>query len=67
LGTALRLLGHRLRQNNLTGKAASPFYGKPTSVLSLGRQQSMDGFPNVFGAVITVRCSLRTLNDAAVV
>jgi len=29
-------------------QAASLFYGKPTSALSLSRQQSMDGFPAVF-------------------
>ena len=29
-------------------KAASLFYGKPTSALSLGRQPSMSGFPEVF-------------------
>jgi TDG/mug DNA glycosylase family protein len=29
-------------------KAASLFYNKPTSALSLGRQQSVDGFPAVF-------------------
>jgi TDG/mug DNA glycosylase family protein len=29
-------------------KAASLFYGKPTSALSLGQQPSMDGFPAVF-------------------
>ena len=29
-------------------KAASLFYNQPTSALSLGRQQSMDGFPAVF-------------------
>jgi TDG/mug DNA glycosylase family protein len=29
-------------------KAASLFYNKPTSALSLGRQQSIDGFPNIF-------------------
>jgi TDG/mug DNA glycosylase family protein len=29
-------------------KAASLFYGKPTSALSLGQQPSMDGFPVAF-------------------
>jgi TDG/mug DNA glycosylase family protein len=29
-------------------KAASLFYGKPTSALSLGRQPSVDGFPDIF-------------------
>jgi double-stranded uracil-DNA glycosylase len=29
-------------------KAASLFYNRPTSALSLGRQPSMDGFPAVF-------------------
>jgi TDG/mug DNA glycosylase family protein len=29
-------------------KAASLFYNRPTSVLSLGRQPSMDGFPAIF-------------------
>jgi double-stranded uracil-DNA glycosylase len=29
-------------------KAASLFYNKPTSALSLGRQQSMHGFPDIF-------------------
>jgi double-stranded uracil-DNA glycosylase len=29
-------------------KAASLFYGKPTSALSLGRQQLMHGFPDIF-------------------
>src|SRR6201997_5392536 len=29
-------------------KAASLFYGRPTSALSLGRQPPMDGFPDIF-------------------
>jgi TDG/mug DNA glycosylase family protein len=29
-------------------KAASLFYNQPTSALSLGRQQSMHGFPDIF-------------------
>ena len=29
-------------------KAASLFYGRPTSAIALGRQPAQDGFPDVF-------------------
>jgi double-stranded uracil-DNA glycosylase len=48
-GFKTKIQTYRPRTIALTSKkAASLFYSKPTSAVSLGRQQSMDGFPDVF-------------------
>lgn len=48
-GFKAKIETYRPRTVAFTSKtAASLFYNKPTSALSFGRQQSMDGFPAVF-------------------
>jgi TDG/mug DNA glycosylase family protein len=48
-GFKVKIQTYRPRTIAFTSKkAASLFYGKPTTELSLGRQQSMDGVPAIF-------------------